>query len=170
MTGPCNIATAFARIARESPGLEAIIAEDVTLTYAKLWRVVERFAARMQALGIGRGSVVGIDTTDMIVSVASILALSIRGAAYIVIDGDFGVAGRQDVQASVRAAFESCVRTFGAEVSPATILVVDHLALTQDGVPRRRIVQQQFAERLEGNDPMILDRAVFKFQAVSHAE
>ncbi|WP_309665920.1 class I adenylate-forming enzyme family protein [Tabrizicola sp.] len=97
MTNSINIAFAFKDLARQFPNREAIIAEDITITYANLWRVIERFAAKMQSKGVGRRSVVGIDTTDMIVSVASIFALSILGASYILIDRDFLVGGRQGI-------------------------------------------------------------------------
>jgi long-chain acyl-CoA synthetase len=97
MTHHMNIAFAFQDVARQFPDREAIIAEDITITYANLWRVVERFAAKMQSKGVSRRSVVGIDTTDMIVSVASILALSLLGASHILVDSDFLITGRKGV-------------------------------------------------------------------------
>ena len=84
-----NIALAFQAKAQQHPDRFAIVAEDLSVTYGNLWRVVERFAAKMQARGVGRTSVVGIDTTDMVVSVASIFALSLLGAAYCLIDRNF---------------------------------------------------------------------------------
>ena len=84
-----NIAEALQIKANLHPDRPAIVAEDLVVTYGNLWRGVERFAAKMQACGVGRSSVVGIDTTDMVVSVASIFALSWLGAAYCLIDRDF---------------------------------------------------------------------------------
>jgi len=84
-----NIAVAFQTKAALHPDRPAIVAEDLSVTYGNLWRVVERFAAKMQACGVGRSSVVGIDTTNMVVSVASIFALSCLGAAYCLINRDF---------------------------------------------------------------------------------
>ena len=84
-----NIALSFQAKASTHPDRVAIVAEDLSVTYGNLWRVVERFAAKMQACGVGRSSIVGIDTTDMVVSVASIFALSWLGAAYCLIDRDF---------------------------------------------------------------------------------
>jgi acyl-coenzyme A synthetase/AMP-(fatty) acid ligase len=103
MTHAHNIAFAFDELVRQMPDRAAIIAEDITLTYDKLSRIVERFAAQMQHIGIGRSSVVGIDTTDMIVSVASIFALSRLGAAYIPLDHDFAKGGRQDITHFLRS-------------------------------------------------------------------
>jgi acyl-CoA synthetase (AMP-forming)/AMP-acid ligase II len=97
MTDRFNIALALQAEAARGPDRDAIIAEDLTLSYAKLWLVVERFAAKMQAHAVSRNSLVGIDTTDMVVSVASIFALSMLGAAYTIIDRDFVATGHHGV-------------------------------------------------------------------------
>ncbi len=98
-----NIAFAFKTVARDIPEQDAIIAEDMSITYHKLWLIIERFAQNMQAHGIGRRSVVGIDTTDMIVSVASIFALSLLGAAYFILDGLHAATARQDLTHVLRS-------------------------------------------------------------------
>jgi acyl-CoA synthetase (AMP-forming)/AMP-acid ligase II len=100
---PFNIAFAFQEAARQMPDREALIAEDITLTYQKLARIIDRFSAQMQALGIGQSSTVAIDTTDMIVSVASIFALSCLGAQYTVPDRSFQDLDQQGVTHFLRS-------------------------------------------------------------------
>ncbi len=78
-----NIARCFARVVRENPDHKAIVAADITLSYAKLWRIVRGFATRMQELGIGRGSLVAVHSRDMIVCVASMMATSLLGAGHV---------------------------------------------------------------------------------------
>tara|TARA_B110000211_G_scaffold234609_1_gene305085 strand:+ start:3407 stop:4900 length:1494 start_codon:yes stop_codon:yes gene_type:complete len=103
MTCSENIAFAFRTVAVDIPDHDAIIAEDMSITFHKLWLIIERFAQNMQAKGIGRRSVVGIDTTDMIVSVASIFALSLLGASYFILDSAQSATARQDLTHCLRS-------------------------------------------------------------------
>lgn len=81
-----NIGYSFARIASAHPELDAIIAPDLKLNYAKLWRIARGFAVRMQGLGIDRNSTVAVHTTDMIAAVASMLAAALLGARYATLE------------------------------------------------------------------------------------
>jgi acyl-CoA synthetase (AMP-forming)/AMP-acid ligase II len=81
-----NIARCFAAVAHEHPDREAIVAADITLSYAKLWRIVRGFATRMQVLGIGRGSLMAVHSRDMIACTASMMAASLLGAGYVSFD------------------------------------------------------------------------------------
>ena len=81
-----NIGMNFARVANANPNHEAIIAADITLTYAKLWRIVQGFATRMRELGVDRSSTVAVHSRDMIACVASMLAASLLGARYVFLE------------------------------------------------------------------------------------
>ena len=80
---PMNIGMCFARVANENPNHDAIVAADITLSYAKLWRIVRGFATRMQEVGIDRNSIVAVRSRDMIACVASMMATSLLGASYV---------------------------------------------------------------------------------------
>lgn len=77
-----NIALRFLSVARQQPEAEAMVAPDLVLSYDKLRQIVACFALRMQAHGVKPGQLVAIATSDDIVSVASVLALSALGAEY----------------------------------------------------------------------------------------
>ncbi len=81
-----NIGVAFAEVARTSGEFPALITETYTLTYAAYWRLVYAFAKRMQALGVGRGSVVALNTGEKVVSVAVLLAVALLGARFVPAD------------------------------------------------------------------------------------
>jgi len=81
-----NIGFEFGKIAEANPDTPAIVAADVSLNYEKLWRITQSFAARMRDNGIDRTSVVAVTTTDMIASVATLLATCLLGAQYVVPD------------------------------------------------------------------------------------
>jgi long-chain acyl-CoA synthetase len=81
-----NVARCFALVAHEHPDHEAIVAADIVLSYAKLWRIVRGFAVRMQQLGIGRESLVAIHSRDMVACVASMMATSLLGAGFAAFD------------------------------------------------------------------------------------
>ncbi len=85
-TQPTNIARCFARVAHQHADHNAIVATDITLSYAKLWRIVRGFATRMQEIGIGRDSLVAVHSRDMIACVASMMATSLLGAGHASFD------------------------------------------------------------------------------------
>jgi acyl-CoA synthetase (AMP-forming)/AMP-acid ligase II len=70
---------------------------------------------------------------------------------------------------AVRASWEACAKVFGTDIAPATILVVDAMDMTQDGVPRRKLCRASFAQTLAQDDPVVLRKALFRFQAVTDA-
>lgn len=81
-----NIGFAFARIARAAGDFPAFISESYELNYAEYWRMVYAFTKRMQALGIGRGSVVALNTGEKVVSVSVLLATALLGAQFVPAD------------------------------------------------------------------------------------
>jgi acyl-coenzyme A synthetase/AMP-(fatty) acid ligase len=81
---PANLTAAFARAAAQHPARDAIVAADITLTYDKLWLIVQSFALRMQSEGIDRKAVVAVKSTDMIASVAVMFASAAIGSGFVV--------------------------------------------------------------------------------------
>jgi acyl-coenzyme A synthetase/AMP-(fatty) acid ligase len=79
-----NIGRAFQKIARDYPAFPAIISEQATISNAQLFAVVVSFAQRMQALGIGRGSLVALNTGDTVASLATLMATSLLGSRFVV--------------------------------------------------------------------------------------
>lgn len=79
-----NLARAFGAVAETNADLPALIAANEVLTYADLWRLVQRMAARMQADGVGPGSLVAVNLRDMRASLAALLATALLGAGYVV--------------------------------------------------------------------------------------
>ncbi|MEO8529944.1 MAG: class I adenylate-forming enzyme family protein [Deltaproteobacteria bacterium] len=81
-----NIGLAFRRVAEANPDLPAIIAADITLTYAKLRQVADVFAYRMYEHGIASGSLVALQTRDIIASIATMLGASMLGAQFTTLE------------------------------------------------------------------------------------
>jgi len=81
-----NIAIEFRTQAAAMADLPAFIAPDLTLTFEKLWRIVDCFACRMVECGIGQGARVGIDTGDRIVAVSTMFAAALVGAEFVALD------------------------------------------------------------------------------------
>lgn len=103
MTEPQNIALTLHKIAHQHPDQDVITAEDLSLTYEKLWKITERFGQKMRALGINRGSVVTINTSDLVVSVAAVFALSGLGATYFNLNDTTALRNRTDVTHNLRS-------------------------------------------------------------------
>ena len=82
-TGAENIGIALREMVAKSPSQEAIMAEDLSLSRQKLWQVVNSYAHCFQENGVAQGDLVSIDTDDAIVSIASVFALALIGAAYV---------------------------------------------------------------------------------------
>jgi acyl-coenzyme A synthetase/AMP-(fatty) acid ligase len=79
-----NLARAFGAVAEANASLPALIAQDEVLSYADLWRLVRRIAARMQADGVGAQSLVAVNTQDMRASLGTVLATALLGAGFVV--------------------------------------------------------------------------------------
>jgi acyl-coenzyme A synthetase/AMP-(fatty) acid ligase len=82
VTATPNIAAQFRAVALRQPAAEAVLAPDLTVSYENLRRIVDCFAHRMQEHGVQPGHLVAIDTTDAVVALASVLALSSIGAEF----------------------------------------------------------------------------------------
>jgi len=79
-----NIGFCFFEVAKANPDFPAVISEQSRVSYWQLWQLVESFALAMKKKGVGQGSLVALNTTDMLVSLASLLATSLLGAEFVV--------------------------------------------------------------------------------------
>ncbi len=77
-----NIAAAVYRHAQTAPDQEALVALDIRLSYRALWQISLVFAARMKALGVGRGTMVFVHSRDAIASVAVMLGTQLLGSRF----------------------------------------------------------------------------------------
>jgi len=118
--------------ARTSPERIAVIGQDERLTYAELWQRAERIAARLQALGVGAGSLVAVCMKRSPNLLAVLLGVMESGAAYVPLDPDFPrerLAGMiEDSQARVLISEQEVV----ASVQPGNAHV---LLVGADGSP-----------------------------------
>lgn len=78
-----GVAGLFRSVASRIPDHPAIIAPDITISYGKLWRIARGFALRMSQLGIDDRSIIALHSHDMIATLATMLAASIRNAALV---------------------------------------------------------------------------------------
>lgn len=71
-------------VAEKVPEFPAIISEDRILSYHELSNAVKSLAIKMASLGVGRNSIVAINTSDMFCSITGLFATSLLGAKYVV--------------------------------------------------------------------------------------
>lgn len=86
VTSSRNIAFDLRAVVAGTPDAPAIIAPDVTLSFAKLWLLVDCFACRMAEAGIDHSARVGLATGDRIVAIAGIFAAALLGAEFTTVD------------------------------------------------------------------------------------
>ncbi|MBI1416608.1 MAG: AMP-binding protein [Limimaricola sp.] len=80
--GPTTIAEGFRAVVEAQPDAPAVIAADITLSNLKLWQLSCSFAFRMHKEDIGPGTTVALHTTDLIASLATMLASAMLGARF----------------------------------------------------------------------------------------
>ena len=78
-----SLASYYGRIATENQGFPAIIREQQVISHGNFWHVVRSFAFHMQSEGVTAGSLVALNTTDMLASLAILLATSLLGARFV---------------------------------------------------------------------------------------
>lgn len=78
-----NPGFAFAAIAKDYGDFPAYLSEQVTLTFEDFWRLVFAFAERMKELGVGQNSIVALNTSQKLVSIAVVLATALLGARFV---------------------------------------------------------------------------------------
>lgn len=84
-----TFAEQFEAIVRATPQATALIADEVTLTYAQLDRRANRLANLMLARGIGAEQIVAIALPRSVALIVTIIATIKTGAAYLPLDPDY---------------------------------------------------------------------------------
>lgn len=79
-----SFARAYGEVARKNARLPALFRkEDQVIAHGDLWEFARAYAFRMQELGIGRGSIVAVNSFDMLTTLSCLLATSLLGARLI---------------------------------------------------------------------------------------
>lgn len=79
-----SIGDRFLDVAQSHVDFPAIILPDGIITYGQLRMIVRSFAARMRSLGVNRQAIVALNTTDPVVSVATLMATSLIGCQFVI--------------------------------------------------------------------------------------
>lgn len=74
----------YRRIAAENPEFPAIIREHRVITHSDFWQAVRSFAFRLRSEGVTTGSLVALNSADMLVSLATVFASSLLGSRFVV--------------------------------------------------------------------------------------
>lgn len=88
MTAPERLDRLIARRARTDGDALAVVAEDASLTYARLDDQADRLAAVLAASGVQPGMLVGLAADRSAAAVSAVLAVWKLGAAYVPLDPD----------------------------------------------------------------------------------
>jgi len=88
-----NVGFRFLEVADNCPEHPAIIAEDMTVTYANLAASVRAFAVKLRENGVGRNSIVVLETTDMLASLGIFLATAVLGGRFAIASTSLSRAG-----------------------------------------------------------------------------
>jgi len=84
-----TIAELFAQQAARTPDAIAVVAKDRQLTYRELDEQANRLARRLQALGVGPDTLVGISMSRTCLLNVSLLAILKAGGAYVPLDPSY---------------------------------------------------------------------------------
>ena len=91
-----NIGFCFGRLAAELGDRNAMTASDLSLTYDQLWQIAQTFGLRLREQGVGRDSIVALDTRDMVFSLGTMFATALLGARFVELDN--ALLDRADLQ------------------------------------------------------------------------
>ena len=86
VTGPVVLHGLLENSARRFPDSEAVIASDVSITFAELDELTSHLSELLESLSIGRGARVGICAPKSIGTVAAIFSTLKSGGAYVPVD------------------------------------------------------------------------------------
>ena len=79
-----TIAAEYGRIATQNPRFPAIIRDQQVIPHAVFWAIVKSFARRMRDEGVTTGSLVALNSKDLLPSLATLLATSLLGAGLVI--------------------------------------------------------------------------------------
>nr|WP_276604383.1 AMP-binding protein [Nannocystis pusilla] len=72
-----------------TPDAVALVSDDETVTYQQLERRANRLAHHLRALGVGRGTLVGVVATRTSATFVAVLAILKAGGAYVPLDPSY---------------------------------------------------------------------------------
>ena len=81
---PLNIAAQYGAVAARHAGFPALLGDGVALSHGQFWRVVNRLAAHLAADGVGPGGLVALNSRNMVVVLATLMATGLLGAGFVV--------------------------------------------------------------------------------------
>lgn len=78
-----SVAKSYGEIVRRNATLPALLRNDTTIAHGDLWQIARSFAMHMRHEGVARSSIVVVNTNDVLVLIAAILATSLLGARIV---------------------------------------------------------------------------------------
>ena len=79
-----NIAAQYGRVARHYAHYPALLGDGVALSHGQFWRVVNGLARHMAGDGVGSGSLVALNSRNMVVVLTTLMATALLGAGFVV--------------------------------------------------------------------------------------
>lgn len=79
-----NIAAQYGRIAKAHANFPALLGNDVALSHGQVWRAVNGLARHFAEDGVGQGSLVVLNSRNMVVVLTALMATALLGAGFVV--------------------------------------------------------------------------------------
>lgn len=79
-----SLAMFYRQIANGNPQFPAIIRDHGVITHNEFWQVVRSFAFRLRSEGVLPGSLIALNSADMLVTLATLFASSLLGSRFVV--------------------------------------------------------------------------------------
>ncbi len=84
MQSPFNIGAHYGVVATRHAGFPALMGDGVALSHGQFWQVVNGLAAHLAADGVGPGGLVALNSRNMVVVLATLMATGLLGAGFVV--------------------------------------------------------------------------------------
>ncbi len=79
-----SIGALFADVAKTHSEFPAVALPEGDITYGQLRQIVGTFVRRMRGLGVDREAIVALNTTDIVVSIATLMATALLGCQFVI--------------------------------------------------------------------------------------
>ena len=79
-----NIAAQYCRVAQGYRNFPALLGDGVALSHGQFWRAVNGLARHMADDGVGPGSLVALNSRNMVVVLTTLMATALLGAGFVV--------------------------------------------------------------------------------------
>jgi amino acid adenylation domain-containing protein len=119
-----SVAEVFEARVAETPDAVAIVAEGTEISYAELNRRANRLAHRLRALGVERGSLVGVCLERGSAAIVSLLAILKAGGGYVALDPTFPAERIQTLAAGASTRVICTTRSHASLLPPDSVQVV----------------------------------------------